>query len=138
MAVYTDTEQLYRYVQALFARIAENDPSAADAILASKMVIRMRCTEPDAEITINGRRRPLETTFGPSRLRPTLEIDLTADTLHAIMLGELRIKSAVANGQLKARGSIWKAGALADLFRQGQVLYHQVLNEQGWPQSLEA
>ena len=138
MAVYTDAEQLYTYVQALFALIAEEEPGAADAVLASRLVIRIRCTEPDAEITINGRRRPLETTFGPSRLRPTLEIDLTADTLHAIMLGELKIRSAVANGQLQARGSIWKAGALADLFRQGQVLYQQVLSEQGWPQSLEA
>ena len=41
---------------------------------------------PDAEITINGRQRPLETTFGATCLRPTLEIDLSTDTLHAIML----------------------------------------------------
>ena len=131
MAVYTDTKQLYRYVQALFTRIAENDPTAADAILASKMVIRMRCTEPDAEITINGRQRPLETTFGPTRSRPTLEIDLSADTLHAIMLGELKIKKAIADRLLTARGPVWKAGALADLFHQGQALYQQVLDEQG-------
>ena len=137
MAVYTDTEQLYRYVQALRARIAEKDPGAADAILASNMVIRMCCTEPDAEITINGRRRPLETTFGPRRLRPTLEIDLSADTLHAIMLGDLKIRKAVADGLLTARGTVWKAGALADLFRQGQELYREVLHEQGWPQPRE-
>ena len=137
MAVYTDTEQLYRYVRALFARIAENDPSAADAVLASRMVIRIRCTEPDAEITINGRQRPLETTFGPTRLRPTLEIDLSADTLHVIMLGEVRIKKAIADRLLTARGTVWKAGALADLFHQGQELYREVLREQGWPQPRE-
>jgi hypothetical protein len=57
MAVYADAEQLPRYMQALFARLAENHPGAADAILASKMVIRSRCTEPDTEITINGRWR---------------------------------------------------------------------------------
>jgi hypothetical protein len=137
MATYTDTEQLYRYVQALFAQIAENDPAAADAILASKMVIRMRCTEPDAEITINGRQRPLETTFGATCLRPTLEIDLSTDTLHAIMLGELKIKQAIADRLLTARGPVWRAGALADLFRQGQALYQQALDEQGQPQPRE-
>ena len=137
MAVYTDTEQLYTYVKALFTLIAEREPGAADAILASNMVIRIRCTEPDAEITINGRQRPLETTFGPTRLRPTLEIVLAADTLHAIMLGELKIKKAVADGLLTARGTVWKAGALADLFHQGQELYREVLREQGWPQPRE-
>ncbi len=137
MAVYTDAEQLYSYVQALFSRIAEREPGAADAVLASRMVIRLRCTEPEAEITINGRQRPLETTFGPTRLRPTLEIDLSADTLHAIMLGELKIKKAVADRLLTARGTVWKASALADLFRQGQELYMQVLHEHGWPQPRE-
>ena len=133
MAVYTDTEQLNAYVKALFALIAEKDPGAADSVLASRLVIRLLCTEPEAEITINGRQRPLEMTYGPSRLRPTLEIELTADTLHAIMLGELGLRKALANGLLEVRGPMWRAKALADLFYQGQELYRQVLEEQGWP-----
>ncbi len=133
MAVYIDAEQLYSYVEALFALIAEKDPGAADSVLASRLVIRLHCTEPEAEITINGRQRPLETTYGPSRLRPTLDIELTADTLHAIMLGELGLRKALANGLLEVRGPIWKAKALADLFYQGQELYLQVLEERGWP-----
>jgi hypothetical protein len=137
MAVYADAEQLYTYVEALFALIEDKDPGAADAVLASRLVIRLRCTEPDAEITINGRRRPLETTFGPTRLRPTLDIELATDTLHSIMLGEIGLKTALADGLLKVRGAIWKAKALADLFRHGQELYLQVLREQGWPQHPE-
>ena len=133
MAVYVDSEQLYTYVEALFALIAEKNPGAADAVLASRLVIRLRCTEPDAEITLNGRRRPLETTFGPTPLRPTLDIELAADTLHAIMLGELGIGKAVTGGLLEVRGPVWKAKALADLFHQAQELYLQVLQEQGWP-----
>jgi hypothetical protein len=58
MAVYTDAEQLYTYVRALFAKIAEENPGAADAVLASRLVIRLHCTGPDAEITLNGRKRP--------------------------------------------------------------------------------
>ena len=68
MAVYTDAEQLYTYVRALFALIAAKNPGAADAVLASRLVIRLHCTEPDAEITLNGRQRPLETIFGPTRI----------------------------------------------------------------------
>jgi hypothetical protein len=133
VAVYVDAEQVYAYVEALFALIAEKEPGAADAVLASRLVIRLRCSEPDAEITINGRQRPLETTYGPTRLRPTLDIELAADTLHAIMLGELGLRKALAGGLLEVRGPIWKAKALADLFYQAQDLYRQVLQEQGWP-----
>ena len=133
MAVYVDAEQVYTYLEALFALIAEKEPGAADAVLASRLVIRLRCSEPDAEITINGRQRPLETTYGPTRLRPTLDIELAADTLHAIMLGELGLRKALAGGLLEVRGPVWKAKALADLFYQAQDLYRQVLQEQGWP-----
>ena len=137
MAVYTNAAQLYRYAQALFALIAEKEPGAADAVLASRQVIRLRCADPDAEITINGRRRPLETTFGPTNLRPTLDIKLAPNTLHAIMLGDLGLKQALADGLLEVRGPVWKAKALADLFQQAQGLYWQVLHEQGWPEVAE-
>jgi hypothetical protein len=137
MTVYTDARQLYNYVQALFALIEEKEPGAADAVLASHLVIRLRCTDPDAEITINGRRRPLETNFGPTNLRPTLDIKLAPNTLHAIMLGDLRLKQALADGLLEVRGPVWKAKALADLFQQAQDLYRQVLEEQGWPEAAE-
>ncbi len=131
MTVYANDDQLYACTKALFSQIEREDPGAADAILASHLVIRLRCTEPDAEFTINGRHRPVQTTFGPSALRPTLEIELEADTLHQIMLGKLSLKTALGNGLLKVRGQVWKAMALADLFRRGQSLYPEVLHEHG-------
>jgi hypothetical protein len=131
MTPYTNADQLYACTSALFSRIAEQDPGAADEILASHMVIRFRCTEPTAEFTVNGRRRPLQTIFGPSNLYPTLKIELATDTLHRIMLGELSLKTALARGLLKVQGPVWKSAALVDLFRQSQALYPQVLREQG-------
>jgi hypothetical protein len=131
MAFYADADQFYTCTKTLFTRIEEQEPGAADAILASRLVIRLRCTEPDAELTINGRQRPVQITFGPSRLRPTLDIELPADTLHRIMLGEVSLKKALANGQLKVLGPVWKATVLADLFHRGRALYSEVLHEQG-------
>ena len=131
MRFYTDTDQLYFCMQALFARIGQEEPGAANAILASHLVIRLRCTDPDAEITMNGRQRAVQTTFGPCRMRPTLDIELTASTLHRILLGELSLTKALADGLLKVYGPVWKTMALADLFHRGQVLYPQMLREQG-------
>ena len=129
MTTFADIDQFYTVTRALFARIERDDPGAADAILASRLVIRLRISDPAAEIMIDGRKRPVQTTFGPSSLRPTLDIELAADTLHRIMLGELSMTKALANGQLKVRGPVWKAMALADLFRRGQALYPAVLRE---------
>jgi hypothetical protein len=129
MAFYDDSDQLYGSMRLLFARIEEEEPAAADAILASRLVIRLRCTAPDAEITINGRQRPVQTTFGPSSVRPTLDIDLDADTLHDILLGQLSLRAALGNGLLRIRGPALKAMVLADLFRRGQAVYPEVLRE---------
>jgi hypothetical protein len=131
MPYYASTNQFYECTESLFNRIQEEQPDAGDAILASHLVIRLRCAEPDAELTINGRKRPVQTTLGPSRLRPTLDIGLSADTLHYIMLGELSLKTALARGLLTVRGPVWKTRALAELFHRGQALYPDVLQAQG-------
>jgi hypothetical protein len=130
MALFKDTEQFYQCTQVLFTRLEQEDPAAADQILASRLVIRLQVTQPAAEITINGRQRPVQTTFGPSKLRPTLDIKLEADLLHQIMLGELSLPKALGSGRLGVRGPVWKATALADLFYGLQALYPQVLHEQ--------
>ena len=133
MTPYLSTDQFYACAKRLFSEMETTNPRAADPILASQMVIRMRFTEPEAEFTINGRQRPAQTTFGPSTLRPTLEIEMAADTLHRILLGELLIKTAVANGRLQVRGPVWKVKALADFFHELQARYAELLDEQGLP-----
>jgi hypothetical protein len=131
MAFFADSEQLYACAKALFTQIQEEDPGASDAILASHLVIRLRCTQPDAEFTLNGRQRPVNITYGPARTRPTMDIELAADTLHNILLGKLSLKKAMANGLLKVRGPVWKVTVLADLFYRGQEIYPGILEDQG-------
>jgi len=130
MTLFEDADQFYACMRALFARIEEEEPTAGDAVWASRLVIRLRCTAPAAEITLNGRQRPVQVRYGPTNLRSDLDIELAADTLHRILLGELSLKKALANGRLKVRGPAWKTFALADLFRRGQAIYPQVLREQ--------
>ena len=131
MSFYSGADQLYACIGALFERVLEKFPSIAQTILASRMIIRLRCAEPRAEITLDGRRAPVQAIRGASPLRPDLNMELDGDTLHFILLGELPIKRALAGGQLKVKGQIWKAPALVDLLHQGQALYSDVLREQG-------
>ena len=133
MTVFADSEQFYACAKRLFGGLETTNPQAADPILASQVVIRLHFTEPEAEFTINGRRRPVQTTFGPSNLRPTLDIGMPADTLHHILLGDLSLRIALADGRLQVRGPVWKVKALGDFFHELQACYAEILDEHGLP-----
>lgn len=128
---FKSAEQLYACAQALFERVQQEEPGAADQIIFARLVIRLRCMEPTAEITINGRHRPLQTFFGPGNVRPELEVELTGNTLHQILLGQLTLKKALATRLLKVKGPVWRTAALYELFERGQTLYPQILREKG-------
>jgi len=131
MPLYATADQLYACIGTLFNRVLEESPDVEQAILASGMVIRMRCTAPMAEFTLNGRRSPVQTNYGPSSLRPDLDVELAADTLHRILMDELSTQKAAASKLLKVKGQVWKISTLADLLTQGQAFYRQVLREHG-------
>lgn len=131
MAFFESTEQFSACARALFDRVEQEYPHAADAVLEAKLLIRFRCTNPTAEFLINGRRKPATVIFGTNRVRPEVDVQIETDTLHLIMLGELSVSKALAKKSMKVRGSVWKVVTLSDLFRQTQLLYPQILREQG-------
>lgn len=133
MPFYESADQLYHCLQTLFARVREVNPGAGEAIMAQRLIIRMHITQPPAEITTNGRRRPLQTLYGSSPLHPDVEVEMSGDTLHRILLDELPMKKAFATGVMKVRGPYWKTLALANLFHESQALYRGVLAELGLP-----
>ncbi len=131
MSFYANADQLYTCLGALFDRVLEQSPAAAQAIAASRLIIRLRLTAPAAEVTLHGKQRPVQALRGPTVLRPDLEVSMDADTLHLILLDQLSLKEALADGDLKIRGPLWKFAALAELLRQARRLYPDVLREQG-------
>jgi putative sterol carrier protein len=131
MPVFTDSNQLNSCMKELFTRVGEKNPDATRQVSASHLVIRLRLVSPDAEVVINGRRNPAQITYGATTLRPDLEVQMSADTLHAIMLAELPLGKALAAGRLKVRGPVMKSFIMEDVFHSGQGLYPQILREQG-------
>jgi hypothetical protein len=131
MPFFEDSDQLYAVAKDLLTRVQEEIPSASDSIARAHLVIRLATTDPVTEFTLNGRKRPVDVVYGPTRLRPTLDLSLEADTLHSILLDEISLTRAVSSGRVKSRGPVLKLVALADLFRGGQKVYPQVLRDQG-------
>lgn len=131
MAIYKKSDHLYNTVERLFDRLLREYPAATQTVSESRLLIRLRCHDPSADILINGRRNPATVTFGSNRVRPELDIELSGDTLHLILLGELTVPKALSSKLLKVRGPAWKTLTLVDLFQQCREFYPQMIGEIG-------
>lgn len=131
MGFYKNSDEFYGAAQAMFTRLQEENTDAAAAVSNARLLIRLRCTDPTAEVFINGRRNPVAINYGPVKDRPELDIAMEADTLHRILLGELTLPNALSAKLLKVRGPVWKTVVLADLFFQSQEYYPEILADQG-------
>lgn len=127
--VYKDEAQFYACLQDLFAQIEADLPQATHSLLKAKLCIRFNCSEPGAKLTINARKRPLLIDYGRSPHKPDLDIDMTADALHQILLGNLSLTKAVGSKKVKPKGPVWKVMALADLFIHAQKIYPDIATQ---------
>jgi hypothetical protein len=129
--IYKSSEQLNQSMQLLFNHIGANHQSAVKSVTDAKLIIRLKITTPSAEVTINGRRNPIQVTYGAGTLKPDMEVEIPADVLHKILLEELPLGKAYSSGQIKVRGAMLKSFVLADVFHTCQALYPQVIKEIG-------
>ncbi|MCP4417312.1 MAG: SCP2 sterol-binding domain-containing protein [Chloroflexi bacterium] len=126
MMAYQNEEHLYTCLRDLFAQIEADLPQATDSLLKAKICIRFNCSEPNAGLTINARKRPLQIDYGRSTHKPDLDVDVTGEALHQILLGNLSLTKAVGSKKVKPKGPVWKVMALADLFFHAQKIYPDV------------
>ena len=125
--VYSSDKQLYSCFKALFSKIEEEDTAASESLLKSKLSIRFQCSEPTATITIDARKKPVSIVYGSSGIKPILDISLSANTLHEILLGDIGLTKAMGSGRMKPKGPIWKSTALEPLLHDAQRLYPEIL-----------
>jgi len=130
MARFEDSAQLQNLLQTLFDRIGQVD-GAVRSVSKARLIIRLSITQPETAVIFNGRKDPPQISYGASTLRPDLDIQIGADTLHRVLLREMRLRDAIARGLVVPRGPIWKSLVLEDIFHAAQEQYPQVLREHG-------
>lgn len=131
MAVYTDSEEFYKVFKLLFQRMQQQGPQATEKVAKARLSIRFKVSNPEVEILIDGRRKPVEVHYGSNTTRPDLNVELTADAFHDILLGELRLRKALGSGKMKVQGPVLKTFVLEDVLHSAQALYPQVLSDLG-------
>jgi hypothetical protein len=131
MAYFPTTQAFYVCMGALFDELQRNNPKATRGIERGRMTIRFSCHDPEGIINIDGGQRPPAVTYGPTWHAVDLDIGLSADTLHHIMLGQQGIRNAMSSNLMRVDGSIFKALTLADLFTQAQKIYPDIIAQYG-------
>jgi putative sterol carrier protein len=128
---YQNEAQLYSCLQDLFGRIEKDMPQATDSLLKAKLTIRFNISDPSAMLIINALERPLQIEYGrANNHKPDLDIAVSGEALHQILLGQLGLTKAVGSKKLKPSGPIWKVMALADLFYHAQKIYPTIYADQ--------
>ena len=130
MPVYATAEELYSVLNRVFARVNQK-PEQIESFTRSNLVIRMRFSQPEAEVLLDGRQPPLEVFYGARPGNADLELTMTADLLHHIWLGQTKLKEAFFGGQIQTKGNILRAMKLTELFQEAENAYPLVLAEIG-------
>jgi hypothetical protein len=130
MAVFADQEQFYAVMQEVFDYVVRH-PQHTETFTRSNLVIRMRTTEPDAEILLDGRQPPLEVFFGPTPGLANLEVAMPADLLHALWLGKESTHKAFYTGRIRTTGNLLKAMQLGEVFQEAERIYPTVARKYG-------
>jgi hypothetical protein len=129
MTIFRSTEHLYSILQLVFAGVSDH-PAELEPFTHSNLVIRLRTSEPTAEVLLDGRQPPLEVFYGERPGKANLEILLPADLLHAIWSGAESASGAFFSGRIQTKGNFLKAAPLFDLFRACERVYTQVAQEE--------
>jgi hypothetical protein len=130
MGVFADETQFYTVMKEVFDYVAQH-PQHIESFTRSNLVIRMRTTEPDAELLLDGRQPPLQVFFGATPGAANLEIALSADLLHNMWLGRESTHNAFYTGRIRTTGNLLKAMQLAEIFQEAERIYPTIARKYG-------
>ena len=123
---FVDTDALVDVYTEMFDAIADDD--SMDTLVEQQMVINFRLRDPAADIWVDGRSRPVVTTFEPIDADATLTAELSADSMHDLLLGTLPLGRALLFRKLKVQGSKSKAMNLEPLLHACQAVYPSLVD----------
>lgn len=123
-SVYPDANVLRDVYSTMFASIADDD--SMTRLVDLGMVINFRLRDPDADIWVDGRSMPVDTSFASIGADATLTARLSADSMHRLLLGTLPLGKAVMFRKLKVSGAKSQAMQLEPLLHACQAVYPQI------------
>ena len=117
MAIFETSEQLYGYIDELFAEIATL-PEARAALQTLTLSVQFNYTAPDCTMTLTAANGEYHIILGAcDNATPDVELTMTGDVAHRFWTGELNVMGAITTREIGVVGSLGKVMRLAPLIK---------------------
>ncbi len=131
MALFKDDQEVYDTIGKLFQDLAE-DEELAPKFRKANTIVQYQYRDPEATITLRLKEdEPGDVDLGPTEMEPDVEMSMEADTAHRFFLGKVNVTTALARGQIKAKGPVAKILKLVPLTKPIFPRYKAQLEAQG-------
>ena len=135
MPFYPDAETFYGVMNDLFSQVMAR-PDLFKPLREGKVLLRITTTQPDTILVVDGRSVPPRFTTGKAPDgKADVGLSLTADALHNVWLGKIRLRDAYLAGKVHLDSNPLKAlslmSGLLEMFRFVEGLYPGVLKKRG-------
>ncbi len=117
MAIFETSEQLYGYINELFAEIATL-PEARETLKTLTLSVQFNYTAPDCTMTLTAANGEYHIIRGAcDNATPDVELTMTGDVAHRFWTGELNVMGAITTREIGVVGSLGKVMRLAPLIK---------------------
>lgn len=127
---FKDADELYDYVGGIFDD-AMADDEVGPKFAASGVVLKLVYTEPAAQLVVDMPNRVVYRGNAGDDLKPTVQMFMKSAVGHQFWLGNVNISTALAKGQMRAKGPIPKILKLVPLARSLFPNYRKRLEDEG-------
>ena len=128
MPGFATPEEMHRYIGRVFED-ALADPELGDKMAATGLVLRVHCTEPDCDLTIDlPNKKVIAGTDGPE---PDATMSMSTETANEYWQGKVNLPFAMARGKVKVEGKLTKLLQLAPMTRKLFPVYIERLKADG-------
>lgn len=104
MAVFTDADEVYRYIGGIF-READKHPEVGPKLRAAGIVLRLNCSDPQATVTVR-LEDPISVIEGASDDTADVTLALPADIADRFWRGKYNLAVGLAKREVKAHGPV--------------------------------
>ena len=130
MPVFESDQALYDVMHDVFLEVSAQ-PETIAPFVHSNLVVRIRFTDPSAEILVDGRQPPLEVFYGERPGDANMEVEMTADLIHDLWLDRESTSGAFFSGRIKTKGNLLKMMKLVELFGACEQVYPRIAAAHG-------
>ena len=133
MGLFESSEKFEEVLGGFFRQLA-NTPSIADKLLASKLIIRFRYTDPDLVLLVDCSGDTIDVRPGDTETEAEVEMSMSADIAHKFWFGKVNLMAALTRRQMVAKGPIPKIMKLLPAIKPAYAIYPTYLQENGYGQ----